>query len=490
LLLPAGLAAQASAYVPLDHPLLPAFEHLITRGEVEDPSPSVRPFRRVDAVQALDRATERGTVRDTALATVLREAFSDPPDRKRWQIGVAGGGQAYSHARRDPLHPAGPEGARPYLEFLGEATFGNIVAVSRPAIEPRLSKDPDWPGRHDLQVVGRHVEGYLSAQFRWVRLFFGLMDQNWGPVGLPGIGLSPYAYPRTSLGLELGDDRIRLAAQASELRDAVDTTGAVVHRYFFAHRLSARISHRLDLALWETTVLAGVDRRFDWRYANPVTLIVLADQYGLGDNGNVLVGLDAQWRITGRTTLGLQLGIDDIQYKNRSGPTRTPDRFAFTAGAWGPLGHQLSWRGLYTVATSLAFRTTNPFEGFTDSGVGLGRNYADNEQFTLLVTAPVTPRWLVTPELTLLRQGAGRIGDPFPPAGTARGDTPWLFIGAVENTWRSALGISGRQGRLAVSANGGLHYMTNADNVPGRHRTRFEGRIQATLGIGWSGSLQ
>ncbi|HXG45403.1 MAG TPA: hypothetical protein VNJ71_11660 [Gemmatimonadales bacterium] len=485
------LAAQASRYVPLDHPLLPAIEHLISRGEIEDPSPNVRPFRQRDLIQALDSGLARGTLADGRLAARLREAFTEEGGaRPRWGLELRAGGQGYTHARRDPLHPEGPGGVRPYVEARAHAVFGNVLLVTRPAIEPRLTRDPDWPGRRDLEVTGRHLEGYLSAQFRWVRLFFGQMDQNWGPAGVPGIGLSDYGYPRVSLGLEVGSERLRLAAQASLLRDARDSTGARIHRYFFAHRLAARLTDRLHVALWETTVLAGADREFDWRFGNPVTILLLANQYGLGDEGNVLVGLDATWQFAGRTSLALQLGIDDIQYQNRSGPTRTPDRYAFTVAAFGPLGRQLAWRGLYTQATSLAFRTANPFESFTDAGVGLGRGFADNEQATLQVSAPVLGDWLVTPEFALLRQGEGRITDPFPPAGVARGDTPRLFIGVRETTWRWALGVSGRAGPLDLAATGGLHRVHNADHVRGRDRTRFEGRIQATLGLAWSGELR
>ena len=51
-----SLAAQASPYVPLDDPQLAAFEHLVATGDVSDPSPFVRPFRRADALRMLDSA--------------------------------------------------------------------------------------------------------------------------------------------------------------------------------------------------------------------------------------------------------------------------------------------------------------------------------------------------------------------------------------------------------------------------------------------------
>lgn len=151
------------------------------------------------------------------------------------------------------------------------------------------------------------------------------------------------------------------------------------------------------------------------------------------------------------------------------------------------MGRALAWRAGYSQASSLAFRTARPFEAFTEEGVGLGRNFADNDQVTVTVSAPVAG-WMVSPELTLLRQGEGRINDPWP-SGQALADTPTLFLGTVERTWRAALDVSGRHGPLALHLNAGVHHLQNADHVAGRSRTEFVGRLQATLGTRWQGRL-
>lgn len=475
--------AQGSPYLPVDDPRLPSLEHLIARGDIEDPSPMLRPFRRSDAVRVLAAADTAPETRSGRLIHALLAGLTEGQTETHWRIEGRAGAQAYTHARRDPLHPAGPEGVRPYAELRLEAILGNLVLVSRPAVEPRLLKDPDWPGRKNLDIAGRHVEGYLSGQFRWADIYYGQMARQWGPAGVPGIGLSAESYPRPEIGFDVHVGDFRLDALASDLQDGTDSLGQTVHRYFFAHRLSARVTPRLYLALWETTVLSGVDRQFDGRYRNPVTLLLLANEYGLGDNGNVLLGLDARWRAFRHTTLEAQLGIDDVQYKNRSGPNRTPDRYAFTLAAYGPFGQRAAWRALYTQASSLAFRTIDPFDNFTDQGVGIGRNFADDDQTSLFVTMPLTTHWLLMPELTLLRQGQGRINDPFPTLGAAAGATPEIFIGTVEQTWRAALGVSGRQGPLDLAASAGFHHVTNAYNQAGRTVDRFEGRLTATIGF-------
>lgn len=485
---PASAAAQASPYLPLDDPRLPLLEHLIMRGDIADPTPMMRPFRRADAVRVLADSFERNQSAD--LIWTLRGSLAEPGDSNRWRIAGRAGGQVFTHIRRDVLHPLGPDGVRPYAEFTGEAAIGPFALVSRPAADPRLPDDPEWPGRRNLELAWRMVEAYASAQFKYGSVFYGQMDRNWGPVGLAGIGLSDYGYNDVEAGFEIGVDALRLTALARNLEDGRDSTGQRVHRYFFAHRLAVRLSDRLRLALWETTILAGVDRDFDARYRNPLSLLLLANQYGLGAGGNVLLGLDAQWRVGRGTRLEAQVGIDDLQYENTGGEDRFPNRWAFTVGASGPLGGRLAWRAFYTQASSLAFRTQDPFESFTDGGVGLGRNFADMDQVTLRVSLPAANRWLLSPELTLLRQGEGRITDPFPATPEEAGRLPQLFIGTMERTWRAGLDLSGRQGPLDLRASAGFHHVVNAGNQEGRTVNRFEGRLQATVGVSRGGVLR
>ena len=484
---PAQASAQASPYIPLDDPRLPLLEHLIARGEVEDPSPMVRPFRRADAIRALAASDSSTAGSSTELIRHLRQEFEEPAGN-RWRIEGRAGGQAYSHARRELLHPAGPDGVRPYVELRGEASLGNILVVTRPVVEPRLTLDPDWPGRRDLDVAGRMSDAYLSAQFTHGSLFYGQMDRNWGPVGLPGIPLSNYGYERQGLALEIGTRSLRLSALATDLHDETDSLGRTVHRYYFLHRLHAGLTRRLAVALWEGVVLAGADRNFETRYRNPLSLSYLANTIGLGDRGNVLLGADVRWQAFGRTTFNAQLALDDFWSRNRR---RNRDRWALTIGAEGPLLETAAWHALYTQVSSLALRAFDRADNFTDAGVGIGRNFSDQDQLSLRVTLPVRSRWLVSPELTLLRQGEGRINDPYPvPDAAGALSTPALFIGTVERTYRAAVGLSGRSGPLDLAANAGFHHVVNRGHQEGRTVNRFEGRIQATLGFSRGGVLQ
>jgi hypothetical protein len=488
-----ALAAQASPYLSLDDPSLPLLEHLIARGEVEDPTPMVRPFRRRDAVRVLRIADSvAGGAGAGAVGELLRR-WTDRDESRWWRGELRAGGQAYSAARRDPLHADGPSDAAVYAEARVDVAVGPIMLVSRLVDEPRIRQDPDWTGalRNMPNVLccgWRYPDAYVSAQSDWGSVFYGQVSRNWGPRGVPGIGVSDVSYARPEVAFEVRTRDLHLLTTAAQLEDARDTAGTIVHRYFFTHRLGLRLGNRLQIAGWETTVIAGPDREFDGRYRNPLTLSILGNLYGFDDRGNTLVGVDVRWRPADRLTLEAQLALDDLA--SRESDEGHPSRYAFTLAAGGPLGGRAAWKALYTQATSLAFRTFNPFENLSDAGVGLGRNFADNDQVTATVGVPLRGRWLITPELTLLRQGEGRITTPYPPTRPDRAATPTLFIGTVEKTWRAAVGVSGQEGGLAIRADAGFHHVVNAGHVAGVTDDRFEGRVTATIGLFRSGTLR
>lgn len=478
----APLAAQASPYLPLDDPRLPLLEHLIARGDVEDPSPMVRPFRVADALRVLAAADTAPDAPSGAPIRWLRESLSEEiaDTQAWWQVQARVGGEAYTQKRRDPLHLGGPGTANPYADFGLRGRFGPIVGSTRASLEPSLIGDPDWPNRAQENLTGRLIEGYLSAQFKFGSLTYGQLQRNWGPVGLPGIELSDVAYERQGLALELGTKDVKLTALASDLRPEPNSLGQSANRYFFTHRLEGRFSRRFRLALWEDILIQGVGRTFETPFANPLSPSVLANQFGIADTGsNVMIGADAVVRVGRRATIQVQAALDDFWFNKRS---MKQDRWAFTIAGYGPLGRRLGWRAWYTQVSSLALRTGNPLENFTDQGVGIGRNFSDDDQLSVSLTVPVARSWLVAPDLTFQRQGEGKIDDPYPPPGpNGTQVTPMFLIGTVEYTYRLGLAVTGRQGPLEVRAGAGFHHVTNDQNQPGVTANRIVARIQATL---------
>ena len=485
-------AAQTSPYIAMDDQRLPLLEYLITRGDIEDPSPQVRPFRQIDAVRALAAAdTEPDTPSGRIIRRLLTEFEDDTLTPSRWSIRARAGVQAQTQKRRDQLRFGGDGSVNPYGDVDLRATFGPVLWAVRPALEPRLIGDPDWPNTSQENLTARLIEGYASAQWRWGEVFYGQLDRNWGPTGIWGLVLSDYGYERQVAGIQLGRKKLRLLALGGDLSPG-DSLGQAVNRYYFAHRLDWQVSPKVTLGLWETILITGVGRGFDIWYRNLVAPSILTNGFGIrlqNEGSNTIIGPDITWHVTRGLTLQGSFALDDFWFNKRD---QNRDRWGLTLAAFGPLGRRMAWRAIYSQVSSLALRTFDYNERYADANIGIGRNFTDNDQTSLFVSIPVASRIIVTPELSFLRQGEGRLNDPYPESQPTPGFAyPSFLVGTVEKTYRVGVSVVGaRLGPLDLQAVGGVNHVSNAGNVPGASVTRFLGAIQATLAWSRHGRLE
>jgi len=61
---------------------------------------------------------------------------------------------------------------------------------------------------------------------------------------------------------------------------------------------------------------------------------------------------------------------------------------------------------------------------------------------------------------------------------------------STDRWYRRLAAARGRQGPLDLRASAGVHHVVNADHQEGRTVNRFEGRLQATLGVSRGGTLR
>ncbi len=468
---------QASAYVPLDHWTMPYVEHLIASGVLADPTPLTRPLREADLVRALrgvDTLTTSGAVTATVRRLLAAFTSGQREEESRYRLDGNLGLAAATYAKRDPLaaiDSAGPRVAGPKHGYVNgglalQLDFGPVVAVTHPYFDTRLKYDPDWFGKKDRKLAGRTAESYVSAQWRFGEVFFGRLDRNWGPSVVPGLLLSANPYGLDHLGIALGTSRVQLQAIATQLDDRIDPAGARVHRYMTQHRLWLRPADEWSFALWEGSVLSGADRQFEPWYLNILNLGLL-EQLNTGTNVNSFVGLDFERR--GDATLFGQLMLDDIQVDRSAASDQKPISYALTAGAKGGVGRGAAWTLFYTRVSNL--------------------NFDDYDQVTFKIGLLPRAGLLVTPELTLLRQGEG---DPRLPHPTVADypTTATIFQGVVERTLRAAVsGSFAPDARLGVKFDAGLHRVSNEGHVPGRTATRFVGSVGLTYRFSRAGAL-
>jgi hypothetical protein len=479
----ARLAAQdGSPYLPLEHWAMPYVEHLIAAGVIEDPSPLTRPLRRADLLRAIEAAdTIRLSAATTATLRRLRAALVDGQRGPHVRIAGGVGAAAANYARRDPLSAIDSIGPRQSGAGHGtinadldlELVTSHVVAVTHPQLDTRLKYDPDWFGKRDRAIAGRTAEAYVDAQWKVIDVFFGRLDRNWGPAGIPGLLLSDNPYGLDHLALSVGSARLRLEAIATPLDDRRDS-GLVVHRFMAQHRLLFRPA-RWSFAVWEGSVLSGRDRSFELWYLNPLNAGIL-EQWNNGGNVNSFVGLDFERR--GEVTPFGQLLLDDIQIDRTSALDRKPTSYALTLGARGGIGAgPTAWRLCYTRVTNLTYRNEDSLQVPLYHSLGTGRNFADYDQASF--TLGLLPRagLLLTPEFTYLRQGEGDPRQPHPLV-AAYPTTPTIFQGVVERTVRIA--VAGRYaagGHVDLSFNAGVHRIANFQHQSGDTRTRFLGSV-------------
>ncbi|MGH7615559.1 MAG: hypothetical protein ACREMW_16140 [Gemmatimonadales bacterium] len=404
-------------------------------------------------------------------------------------LGVTGA----THALRDPLEidrglpPRSGATSRGFVNggLSLQLGFGPLVAVTHPYFDTQLKFDPDWYGKKDRTIAGRTAESYISAQWRWAELFYGRLDRNWGPSGVPGVLLSDDPYGLDHFGLTLGTSGVQLQALVTQLDTRPDTAGVAIRRYMVLHRLWLRPRGRWTVTLWEGAVLSGADRTIEPWYLNILNLAVL-EQVNSGTNVNSFLGVDFERR--GGVTLFGQLMLDDIQVDRRTLTDQKPVSYAATLGAKGRFPFPGAWTLWYTQVANLTYRNEDDLQVPLYHGLGTGRNFSDYDQATARISLIAPGGVLLEPEVTLVRQGEGdpRLPHPLPAAYPA---TATLFEGVVQRTLRLALGAQWSAGPLHWSANGGVHATTNDGHVQGQSRTRFVGSMSVSWRFRGEGAL-
>jgi len=493
----APLAAQngGDRYLPLASWTTPYVEHLARAGVLRGLDPLSRPLRRADvarAIAAVDTTAVSASV--LGILHLLAPEVAPTADTVHWTVQWEAGVLAASDARRWALRPsADSTGFFPQGGLALSLEMPHLTLVTHPRIDNRLRYDPDYAGKKDRFVSGRNAEAYLAASWRYLDVFFGSTDRNWGAPDVEGLLLSPSPYSFDQLFVRLGPRRLRLEMLATELDDLpLFNSTFIARRYLTLHRLVVEPSDRLAIALSEAALYAssgGVTRSFEPWYLNPLNLFLLQQTDGAPTANSLLAG-EVSWGI-GSVRLFGQLYLDDFQVDRRAQSDQEPAGYGYTlAASGGAAAGRLSWSGFYTRVTNLAYRTPANEEQYTLNGVGLGRNFDDYDQATVRGWIVPAPRLLVGGELSYLRQGEGAITKPYPPV-SAYNDSLAFLTGVVERTVRlgAQMAWTPRQG-ATLTADVGRHFIANAGHVDGASLQRWVWRLTAVVRHEFSGAVR
>jgi len=488
----------ASSYLPIGHWAYPQLEYWISVGRIDNLSPFVKPYRRIDIARALlDLEDQRlyGFEKtwmerlEWEFASELEVLRGGNVDQGEINMHFESGAVYRSQSHRDLLRPEldNPKFSKDKLDehiFLhGRGHGGHFAAAFRAGRDGIYTRDPQFPGGrvvphlaapalNELKI--RVEEGYGELQTKYARLFFGRMYRNWGPPQQKGFLRSDYAYSEEELGYRFGTDRVFLIGSIASYQDfRGDTT-----HYVAMHRLEVRPIPDFMISVSEATVHGGPSQGLDFRLVNPFAIWQIART----DNDpphNKLGQVDFWWRVThGFTMYGSAL-LDSTN------GTQSCCQIGGTFGLEFPVFRPgIMLRASATAIQSLAYRTSLPWEAYSVERIGIGGDKADVILGTLEIEWLASADLTLRPRLQLQAKGEGDFRQLRPP-GAVLDTIARILIGDAETTIRP--GIAGRwrinrgSSTIDLEWDFGLNAISDYRNVTGDNRTEFVGTLKAVV---------
>lgn len=483
--LPKCAAAQASAYVPLDDVSYGFIDALRSRGEMKDLSGLERPYTRGEIAAAIDSA--RAHVTSPVLISWLNSlsrsiskyqvaADSDSTSNIRARFGGDLYATAQTSARRELMLADNRNDVEPGATIRMVMEGGPVAGSIRGLIDNRLKVDPEFSGRKDRKVDGRMEDGYVGGQWKYGEITLGRVARNWGPPSLDGMQLGHYAYTYDHLYAKVGSRAIHVSTVLARLDDDTIVGGPHIARYFSVHRLALRRA-TWEIGATESFLYTGVGRGFEPSLSNPFNIFALSWRNERAD-GNLAMGLDGVWRSRRLGLIAAQLFLDDLQIDRCDTICHEPSSYGATVSVEGfPLAGDHRGFASYTRVSNLAYRTPNSPERYAVFNVGLGRGFSDYDEARVGADLALLKSAVLRFYGAYRRQGEGDYRKPFPPK-SAYLTTPVIFSGTVMKVARLGLTTSAARKAFELSADLGVNRATNADNVAGRTRSGFEGRVK------------
>jgi hypothetical protein len=441
----------------------------LARFEIEgagSPADSLATSHRISLVRL-----ERGLGRDAAdrFAAAATERSTprllqlDRGDGTRLEIsaGIEGRGDLDEHDSR--FESGSGAHARIGASFDRWLAYTHLVAGHEDGA--RRFADPIVPGSDLIVHTEESYLAYAAPSERW-GFQFGRSRWHWGPGEEGSLALSRTSAALTGLATHGRLEALRLDAVALSV-----TLRAAAGEQLAAHRLEWQAWPALRLGLTEMARY----RAPAWQPLYLVGLLpyVLVQRLQVQDEGdssaalrnNVLVGVDAAWRIAPGTRVYGELLIDDLHA--RTG--RIPNKIAYQLG-WegvGLLGRtRASWGTEYTRLSRFVY-TSYFGRAYEAQGLPLGFfTGPDSRRVRVRGAWDLGPAWQVLAHATQTDRGENGLGEPFVP-GAPRVET-LRFEGVVERTRELDLGLRWwPAGGVDLALSGGFRWIENQRHVRG-----------------------
>jgi hypothetical protein len=439
-----------------------------------------------DAVRAISFARlERALGRDAAPGfaphprwrSTPRSFEATAPEDQRFELSTAAEGSVVADsgevrfASGSGLHMRLGVQVEPWLLFTD--LLAGRVDQARSFADPIVANTDLVVHTEETYLAYTGREGRWGAQFgrgRW----------HWGPGEEASLLLSKTSAPITGLSYQVHLTAFHLdfSALSATLRQSAGEQLA-------AHRVEWQPQDALRLGLTETARY----RASSWQplYASGAIPYVLVQRLLVQDEpdssgalrNNIMLGLDAAWRIASGTRVYGELLIDDLSART----AQNPDKYGWQLG-WEGVGMigagRLSWGGEYTRLSRYVY-TSFFGRAYEVQGGPLGFPLGpDSRRIALRGALDLGADWQLLARASRSDQGENGLGEPFVP-GSPR-VAVGTFEGVVEQTrdleiglrWWPASGVD-------LRALAGYRWTGNEAHVTGRQTGHPRLALEARL---------
>jgi hypothetical protein len=501
---PAPARASSREFIPVGDPLeselrlLDVLGPATPDGRILRPHLGLRPLQRFelqgraappdspDVARAISYARlERALGRDAATwfaphprwRSTPRLFETTAPEDQRFELSAAAEGGVVADTGKARFTSGAGLHARLGVQVDQWLLFTNLLVgqVDR----ARSFADPIVPNTDFIAYTDETYLAYSDRDGRW-SMQLGRSRWHWGPGEEASLLLSKTSAPITGLSYQ-----VHLAALHLDASALSATLQQSAGEQLAAHRLEWQPRDAVRFGLTETARYQASS----WQplYAIGAIPYILVQRLLVQDEpdssgalrNNIMLGLDATWRITGGTRVYGEFLLDDLHARTAD----NPNKYGWQLG-WEGVGtvgaSRLSWGGEYTRLSRYVY-TSYFGRAYEAQGAPLGfPTGPDSRRIALRAAVDLDVDWQLLARASRTDQGEGSLDEPFVP-GSPR-PSVGSFEGVVEQTrdleaglrWWPASGVD-------LRALAGYRWVENEAHVTGRDSEHARFTLEAHL---------
>lgn len=425
----------ASVFVPMDHWIYPILSRLQDRGMISSLNPSVRPYTRleiINAIQALPQDKLR-SFEKYWISLILTELHGQT-NISESEYSIA---QVSLQLNVSPEHLYNRNTYNYIINPNVDFQENNFAFALRGHIERDLKRDSGYTGRKTSYFGARTDQAYALFQWKRLRFFAGRFSSNWSPFHDKSLIVSsnPLSYDR--FGFSYVSRYFSTQSFVAQLDPAYNAS-----RYLSAHRFDVHLPNGMHFGVSETVIHGHADRKqpMDWRYLNPLNTFAEVQLNG-NSEANENIAFDAFIPVN-RFVFKGQFLVDDfiLDGADQPAPNRktSPDRLGFLISLIGndlminKSQIQFDFERISSYTYNL--KSNKPWQSYTFEGRGLGSPRNDRDAWILTWRSFAFEKYILSVETGLFRQGERNLNShDFNDSTMTVGKFP---KGLVEKNWR------------------------------------------------------